>query len=46
MKFTSRIIALLIVLAATGFWVAAGANRGWTKNQVEKKTLDEVTRSS
>jgi TRAP-type C4-dicarboxylate transport system permease small subunit len=43
MKRTLRIVALLIVLAAAGFWLAAGANRGWTKNQVEKKTLDEVT---
>ena len=43
MKRILRIAALLIVLAAAGFWLTAGANRGWTKNQVEKKSLDEVT---
>jgi len=43
MKQTFRIVALLVVLAAAGFWLTAGANRGWTKNQVAKKTLDDVT---
>ena len=43
MKQTFRIVALLVVLAAAGFWLTAGANRGWTKNKVEKKTLDDVT---
>jgi len=43
MKRIFRIVALLIVLAATGFWLTAGANRGWTKTKVLKKTLDEVT---
>ena len=43
MKRVLRIIALLLVLAAAGFWLAAGMNRGWTKTSVPKKTLDEVT---
>lgn len=43
MKKILRIVALLVVLVAAGFWLATGANRGWTKNQVQKKTLDEVT---
>ncbi len=43
MKRTLRIGALIIAVAAAGFWLAAGANRGWTKNRVEKKTVDEVT---
>jgi hypothetical protein len=43
MKRMLRIVAVLIVLAAAGFWLAAGANRGWTKDKMEKKTLDEVT---
>ena len=30
-------------MAAIGFWAASGANRGWTKTSVPKKTLDEVT---
>jgi hypothetical protein len=42
-KKVLRIIAVILVVAATGFWLATGANRGWTKNKVEKRTLDEVT---
>ena len=33
----------LVALAAAGTWFVTGANRGWTKTSVEKKTLDEVT---
>ena len=43
MKKILRLLARLIVLVAAGFWLVAGANRGWTKNKVEQKTLDEVT---
>jgi hypothetical protein len=43
MKKLSRIFAVLAVLGGLGFWLAAGANRGWTKNRVEKRTVDEVT---
>jgi hypothetical protein len=38
-----RIIALMLALAAAGTWLATGANRGWTKTSVPKKTVDEVT---
>lgn len=43
MKKPLRIAAILLFLAATGFWAAAGANLTWTKTSVEKRTLDEVT---
>ncbi len=43
MKQTLRLIAVLIALAAAGYWFAAGANRGWSKTSVPHKTLDEVT---
>lgn len=43
MKKSLRLLALLVALAATGMWLAAGANRGWTKTSVEKRTLDDVT---
>ena len=43
MKLTLRIVALMLALAAAGFWLVAGANRGWTKTSVPKKTLDEIT---
>ena len=36
-------MSLTLVLAAAGCWLVAGANRGWTKTSVPKKTLDEVT---
>jgi hypothetical protein len=38
-----RILAVLAALGGLGFWLASGANRGWTKNRVEKRTVDEVT---
>ena len=43
MKKLLRIFAVLVALGGLGFWLAAGANRGWTKNRVEKRTVDEVT---
>jgi hypothetical protein len=43
MKRTMRLLALVVALAAAGTWLATGANRGWTKTSVAKKTVDEVT---
>lgn len=43
MSKTLRIIALVLALAAAGTWLATGANQGWTKTSVPKKTVDEVT---
>ena len=43
MKRILRIVAVLIALGGLGYWLAAGANTGWTKNRVEKRTVDEVT---
>jgi len=43
MKRILQILALLVVLAGTGNWLATGANRGWTKTSVMVKTLDPVT---
>ncbi|MGA2245598.1 MAG: hypothetical protein ABSH48_11405 [Verrucomicrobiota bacterium] len=43
MKRILQTLALLLVLAAAITWLAAGANRGWTKTSVPVKTLDQVT---
>lgn len=43
MKKVLRLLALLVALMAAGTWLATGANRGWTKTSVEKRTLDAVT---
>ena len=43
MKRFLRIVAILVALGGQGFWLAAGANAGWTKNRVEKRSVDEVT---
>lgn len=43
MRRNLRIIAVLVALGGLVFWLAAGGNRGWTKNRVEKRTVDEVT---
>jgi hypothetical protein len=43
MKTLLRSAALVLLLGGLGFWAAKGANTGWTKNRVAKKTVDEVT---
>jgi hypothetical protein len=43
MKKNLRILAAIVVLGSVGFWAATGANRGWTKTSVAKRTLDETT---
>ena len=43
MRRTLRIVAIILVLAVAAYWLAAGANLGWTKTSVPLKTVDEVT---
>lgn len=43
MKRILQTLAVIVVLAAGFSWLAAGANRGWTKTSVPVKKLDEVT---
>ena len=43
MKRILRIIALILIVGALAVWAATGGNRGWTKNKVQIKTVDEVT---
>lgn len=43
MPKTLRILALVIVLAAAGTWLARGGHRGWTKTSVPVRTVDETT---
>lgn len=43
MKRTIRILGLLVALGGLCYWLATGANTGWTKNRVEKRTVDEIT---
>ena len=38
-----RLIALLLVAGAVILWLVRGANPGWTKTSVQKKTVDDVT---
>ena len=38
-----RAVAAILIVAAAGLWLAAGANRGWTKTSVPVKRTDEVT---
>ena len=42
-KTILRTLALILLLGGIGFWLAAGANRGWTKTSVPRKIVDEVT---
>jgi len=43
MKKALQAVAVLVAVAAVGIWLATGAHRGWTKTQVEKITVDEIT---
>ena len=43
MKRVLQIVAVVVALSAVALWAARGANRGWTKTQVQVKTVDEVT---
>ena len=36
-------VAAILILAVAGIWLAAGANRGWSKISVPVKRTDEVT---
>lgn len=38
-----RILALLIVIGAVGFWVSKGAHTGWSQNKVPSKQVDDIT---
>jgi hypothetical protein len=42
-KTVLRAVAAILILAAAGMWLAAGANRGWTKTSVPVQRTDEVT---
>ena len=43
MKTLLRAVALLIAVGVVGFWLYAGASRGWTKTSVAHKEKDPVT---
>jgi len=43
MKRTLRLVAAALMVGSIVFWVAAGANRGWTKTRVPQKVTDAVT---
>jgi hypothetical protein len=43
MKRILQILSLAVALAASLFWLAAGAHGGWTKTSVPVKIVDEVT---
>lgn len=38
-----RILALVVLAVVLAWWLATGANRGWTKTSVPVKRTDEVT---
>jgi hypothetical protein len=38
-----RLVAVILIVAALGVWLATGVNRGWTKTSVPVKKTDEVT---
>lgn len=43
MRTMTRILALAGALGCLTWWLAAGANRGWTKTSIPVKAVDVVT---
>ncbi|HEY9172682.1 MAG TPA: hypothetical protein VI136_10400 [Verrucomicrobiae bacterium] len=43
MRTMTRMLALVTALGCLTWWLAAGANRGWTKTSVPVKTVDAIT---
>jgi hypothetical protein len=43
MKRALRSFSAILILVAAAYWLAAGANSGWTKTSLPVKTVDEVT---
>lgn len=43
MKRILRVLAAILMFGAIAFWLAAGANHGWTKTRVPIKVADPVT---
>lgn len=43
MRPALRLIAAAIFIGTTAWWVQAGQNPGWTKNQVAVEKKDEIT---
>ena len=43
MKKVLRILAVAVLLGAVGFWAVKGANRGWTRTNIQHETPDPVT---
>lgn len=43
MRLLLRLLALIVLAGVVSWWAATGAHRGWSKNSVEVRTLDEIT---
>lgn len=46
MRSSLRVIALVLFLTALGWWLKAGAHRGWTKTTDRIWKYDEITEIS
>jgi hypothetical protein len=43
MRLALRLLAVLVIAGTLAWWAATGAHRGWSKDSVEVRTLDEIT---
>ncbi|MBM3821664.1 MAG: hypothetical protein FJ404_02040 [Verrucomicrobia bacterium] len=43
MRNVLLILAAVIMMAASLYWLASGGHRGWSQTRVPVKTVDEVT---
>jgi hypothetical protein len=43
MRSALRLLALIVLVGTLVWWARTGAHRGWSKNSVEVRTLDEIT---
>ena len=43
MRIVLRLLAVVLVLGTTAWWIQAGQNPGWTKNRVALEKKEEIT---
>lgn len=43
MRLALRLLALLVLAGTVVGWAATGAHRGWSKDTVAVRTLDDIT---
>lgn len=43
MKRALQVLAAVLAISIPAFWIAKGANTGWSKTKIQTWTVDEIT---